>query len=159
MPEQASLLTPEQRQRVADWKGELIVFPVERGHVRRFAEAVEDPNPLYADEGAAQRSRYGAIIAPPTFLRAAGSVIPYIPELESFERVLDAGSEWEYEEPVRVGDTITVELRVRNVTQRNLSIGPAVFTTFEFTYRNQLGQVAVRQRTTLIRYRDTKPSP
>jgi len=42
---------------------------VERVAVRRFAEAIADPSPLYVDEGAAARSRYGRIVAPPTFPR------------------------------------------------------------------------------------------
>ncbi len=42
---------------------------VERGAVRRFAEAIADPSPLYVDEEAAARSRYGRILAPPTFPR------------------------------------------------------------------------------------------
>ena len=42
---------------------------VERGAVRKFAEAIGDPNPLYVDEGAAKGSRYGGLIAPPTFPR------------------------------------------------------------------------------------------
>lgn len=42
---------------------------VERGAVRKFAEAIGDPNPLYVDEEAARRSRYGALISPPTFPR------------------------------------------------------------------------------------------
>lgn len=40
---------------------------VERGAVRRFAEAIGDPNPLYVDEQAARQSRHGRLIAPPTF--------------------------------------------------------------------------------------------
>ena len=42
---------------------------VERGAVRKFAEAIGDPNPLFVDERAAKISRYGALIAPPTFPR------------------------------------------------------------------------------------------
>ena len=38
-----------------------VVNWVERGAVRRFAEAIGDPNPLYLDEEAAQKSRYGPI--------------------------------------------------------------------------------------------------
>ncbi len=40
---------------------------VERGAVRKFAQAIGDDNPLYYDEDAAQQSRYGRLIAPPTF--------------------------------------------------------------------------------------------
>lgn len=42
---------------------------VERGAVRKFAEAIGDPNPLYTDEASAKASRYGALVAPPTFPR------------------------------------------------------------------------------------------
>ncbi len=42
---------------------------IERGAVRKFAEAIGDPNPLYVDEAAAKRSRYGGLVAPPTFPR------------------------------------------------------------------------------------------
>lgn len=42
---------------------------VERGAVRKFAEAIADPNPLYTDEAAAKASRYGRLLAPPTFPR------------------------------------------------------------------------------------------
>lgn len=42
---------------------------IERGAVRKFAEAIGDPNPLYADEAVAKESRYGGLVAPPTFPR------------------------------------------------------------------------------------------
>ncbi len=42
---------------------------VERGAVKKFAEAIGDPNPLYVDEEAAKASRYGGLITPPTFPR------------------------------------------------------------------------------------------
>ena len=42
---------------------------VERGAVKKFAEAIADPNPLYVDEASAKRSRHGRLLAPPTFPR------------------------------------------------------------------------------------------
>ena len=42
---------------------------IERGAVRKFAEAIGDPNPLYVDEAVAKGSRYGGLVAPPTFPR------------------------------------------------------------------------------------------
>lgn len=42
---------------------------VERGAVKKFAEAIADPNPLYVDEAAAKKSRYGRLLTPPTFPR------------------------------------------------------------------------------------------
>lgn len=157
MTQQAQqILSDEQRQAILQWKGETVVLEVEAGHVRRFAEAIGDANPLYSDEGKARRSRYGGIIAPPTFLRAAGSTIPVVAAIAAFDQILDAGSEWEYGEPVRAGDVITSEMGVKSVSTRNLAIGPSVFVVFEATYRNQLGEVVARQRSTLIRYKGAR---
>lgn len=50
-------------------RSEPIVNVVEKGAVKQFAEAIGDPNPLYMDEGAVNKSRHGGLIAPPTFAR------------------------------------------------------------------------------------------
>jgi acyl dehydratase len=50
-------------------RSEAISNVVEKGAVRKFAEAIGDPNPLYVDEEAAKASRYGRLLAPLTFPR------------------------------------------------------------------------------------------
>jgi acyl dehydratase len=45
-------------------------FPVEEGHVKLFARALGDDNPIYRDRDHAARSPLGGIIAPPTFTEA-----------------------------------------------------------------------------------------
>jgi len=42
---------------------------IEKGAIRRFAEAIEDSNPIYTDENYAKKLNYRNIVAPPTFLR------------------------------------------------------------------------------------------
>lgn len=153
MAQPSGLLTEEERQSVLKWEGDHQTLYIERGHLARFAEAIEDDNPLWTNLEVARASKYKGLIAPPTFLRAGRSTIPVIPELAHHNKVLDAGSEWEYELPVRVGDTIISDLCVKSVAQRNLAIGPAVFVVFESVYTNQNGQVAARQRSTLIYYK------
>ena len=54
-------------------RSERVKSTVERGMVRRFAEAVGDLNPIYIDEEVGRRSRYGRNIAPPTFPRVLSS--------------------------------------------------------------------------------------
>ena len=56
-------------ERFVGERSEAISNVVEKGAVRKFAEAIGDPNPLYVDEAAAKQSRYGGLIAPPTFPR------------------------------------------------------------------------------------------
>jgi acyl dehydratase len=146
------ILTDEMKRAIVGRASEAVSQTVEQGAIRRFAEAIEDTNPLWTDEAQARRSRYGGIVAPPTFLRSLPRAILQVPELDSLTRVLDAGSEWRYEEPARVGDVITAVTTVQNVSQRTLSIGPAVFVVAETRYTNQLGQLVATQRSTMIRY-------
>jgi len=49
----------------------VIRFPVEEGHVRVFARALGDEDPIYRDPAEAARSPFGGILAPPTFTEAA----------------------------------------------------------------------------------------
>ena len=46
-------------------------FPVEEGHIKLFARALGDDNPIYRDLDYAARSPLGGIVAPPTFTEAA----------------------------------------------------------------------------------------
>ena len=151
MPE-VYLLTEETRQNILDRPGVSAVLTVERGHIRRFAEAIGDNNPLFVEEGVACRSRYGGIIAPPTFLRAVSLDLVDIPELAAATAILDGGSEWEYFQPVYVGDVVTGVTRVVKLNQRNLRVGPAIFLVLETVYTNQHGQMLAVQRSTIIRY-------
>jgi len=61
----------ELRRKIGiDW--EPVVCNIEKGMIQRFAQAIDDPNPLWQDEEYARRSRYGSIIAPPTFIQTVG---------------------------------------------------------------------------------------
>ena len=48
-------------------RSEKVKNTIERGAVRKFAEAIGDPAPLYLDEEAGAASKYRGNIAPPTF--------------------------------------------------------------------------------------------
>ena len=133
-------LTAEARRSLMERDIPPAVMDVERGHVRRFAEAIGDDSDRWADT------------APPTFLRVMLSELPSAPELEAFPQMLDGGSDWEYGAPVNVGDTITAVTRFAGVNQRNIGVGPAVFLQIETRYTNQRGEWVATQRNTLIRY-------
>ena len=67
---QSNILTGEMRERVIATEFEPATFEVEKSHITAFARAIGDDNPLWNDEVAARRSRYGGLIAPPTFTPA-----------------------------------------------------------------------------------------
>jgi acyl dehydratase len=134
--------------------GEPRTYEVERGAIRRFAEAIGDPNPLFNDEQRARETRFGGIIAPPTFCRSMGSPIPdvRVPALGDSFRGLDGGSDWEYFKPIHVGDRITVQTKLVDLKESEGRLGPMIFITMETSYTNQFGEVCATQRSTAIRY-------
>jgi acyl dehydratase len=147
------VVTDEVRKQIGK-TGEARTYEVERGHIRRFAEAIGDPNPLFNDEEHARRTRFGGMIAPPTFYRSMGSPIPNVelPSMGAAFRGLDGGSEWEYFEAIRPGDRITVQSKLADLRESEGRLGPMVFITIETSYTNQFGKLCATQRSTAIRY-------
>ncbi len=151
MSSENTFLTDEVRQRALGLQSGPATLEVEKGAVARFAEAVGDPSPLFNDEAAARKTRLGGLVAPPTFLRSLRLERPTVPDAP-FEKLLDGGSDWEYFEPVRVGDHITGVVRIADLWERSGRLGTMLFTVLEFTYTNQLGELVATQRNTLIYY-------
>jgi hypothetical protein len=113
---------------------------VEAGHLRRFAEAIGDPNPRWAAE------------APPTFLVALAPTSLHLAEAEEYGKGwLNGGNSFEYLEPVRVGDRIKATGRVADVYEKPGSSGNLLFIIFETEYVNQHGRTVARLRGTAIR--------
>ena len=147
-----SFLTEEMRQQAIGLEGPPVTTEVGKGAIIKFAQAIGDDNPLWNDEAAARKTRYGGLIAPPTFLRSVGTVRPEFPFDLPFHRRLDGGSDWDYWEPVRPGDRITAGARITDLTERVGRLGLMVFMTTVITYRNQLGEVVATQTSALIWY-------
>jgi acyl dehydratase len=84
-----------------------VSYEVEKGAIRKFAEAIGDEDPIYYDEKAAQAAGFKTIVAPPTFLCTFRA--QELPDLKiQFGRVrLNGGNEYEYSQPIYAGDTIT----------------------------------------------------
>lgn len=151
-------MTPDVERAIAELKrlvgleSAAMTYEVEQGHIRRFAEAIGDPNPLWTREVVARKSRYGGIIASPTFLRTCPAGSFPQPVRSPFARNLDAGSEWEYFEPVRLGDRITAQQQLAEVSERESRLGSMVTMARETRYVNQLGQLVAVQRSTVYSY-------
>ena len=113
---------------------------MEAGHVRRFCEAVGDPNPRWREE------------APPTFLVALGTETPEIPEvLEYGKGWLNGGDRFDYLEPVRPGNVITSRTVLKDAYEKQGSSGALLFLVFDTEYTNQDGRPVARIRGTRIR--------
>jgi acyl dehydratase len=134
-------------------ESEPVTHDVERGAIRLFAQAIGDPNPLFNDEKQARKTRFGGMIAPPTYVRLLmpGEMprmeIPKMPK-----RLLDGGSEWEFFEPIRPGDRITVIARLADLRETEGRMGTMVVRVIEVRYVNQFDEVCTIQRMSLINY-------
>lgn len=76
------------------------VFEIEKGMMRKFVEAIDDPNPLWQK------------VAPATFVAALIHRelfdVAFKVKCPLSRYVMNAGTELEYYQPIRVGDVITV---------------------------------------------------
>ena len=148
---QESVITPEMRAAVGV-ESEPYTNEIEKGAIIKFARAIGDTNPIYTDEEAARRSRYGGLVAPPTVFRSLRSGPMKVNVESPYPANLDGGSEWEYYEPARPGDRITVTHKISNIFERPGRLGNMLFIQRETKYVNQFGTTVAIQRTTGISY-------
>ncbi len=129
-----------------------VTYDIERHAVERFAAAIGDSNPLYSDREVAESTSYGGLIAPPTFFRSLlpGDYFRTYPE--PFAHILDGGSKYRFNEPVRVGDCITVVRKVTDLFEKHGRMGTMLFKISEIAYTNQEERLVGTQTTTTITY-------
>lgn len=100
-----------------------LVYDVERGHIRRFAEAVGDPDPIYRDDDAARAAGHPAIPAPPTF---AATLRPNDPRegLDiDWKKLLHGEQEITLHRPLYAGDRLTVVGRIAEAAVKETRSG------------------------------------
>src|SRR2546428_6189555 len=107
---------------------------VEAGHLKRFTEAIGDPNPRWNTE------------APPTYLVALVPASMHLAEAEEYGKGwLNGGKRFEHVEAVRGGDRVTATPRGADVYGKKRSSGALLFILFQTHYvtqhRRTLGRV------------------
>ncbi|WP_075981200.1 MaoC family dehydratase N-terminal domain-containing protein [Bacillus massilinigeriensis] len=90
---------------------------VERGAVKKFAEAIGDLHPIYFDEEVGRKSKYGRNIAPPTFPRIFDYGV--IEGLNLPKKGLIHGEQdFHYERPLLVGEDVYCYTVVKDYTEK-----------------------------------------
>src|SRR5512139_1545417 len=132
-------------------ESEPVAQEVERSAIRRFADALGDPNPIYQDEAAAQAAGYAALVAPPTFPVTLTANERFRHSLDLGTRsILHSEQQLEYARPIVAGDRITVVSRVADVQERAGASGPMDVIVIEDEGRDDAGALVFRTRATLI---------
>ena len=153
---------------------------VDAEYLRRFTQAVMDPDPRYWDEEFAKSTPYGEIITPPIMVSYMASRNPpnsEDPITRAFEedpmsdgigrverlgslprgptdlvRVLNAGNELEIYKYPSIGDKIFFQNKYSDIRERVGRDGkPFLIVTTETTYKNQKEEVLCITRASSIR--------
>ncbi len=117
---------------------EAVLFEVERGAIRKFAEALGDPAPAFAS----------GEIAPPTFPTTFRVAIPGVSV--ELARVLHGAEEYRYERPIRAGDRLRCRSRVVEVYEREGRLGHMTFLVTETEGVDESGAPVFTARHTAI---------
>ncbi|HEX9053007.1 MAG TPA: MaoC family dehydratase N-terminal domain-containing protein [Anaeromyxobacter sp.] len=132
-------------------ESEPAVHEVEKGAIRRFAEALGDPSPIYVDEAAARAAGFPALVAPATFAVALTSNERFRHSLDLGTRsILHSEQQFEYARPIVAGDRITVRSKVADVQERAGASGPMDVIVIEDEGRDDAGGLVFRTRATMI---------
>jgi acyl dehydratase len=97
---------------------------VEKGAIRRYAEAIGESTQIYFDEAFARSLGYAGIVAPPTFPTTFRP-----PSKPAWVRGLDEGrilageQGFRYRRPILAGDRLQCELRLTGVQDKRSSKG------------------------------------
>lgn len=108
--------------------------------IRQFADGVGDPNPLWRDPEYAAQTRWGSILAPPSFLYSVDATI-VAPKLPGVQWIY-AGTRWRWYDVIRANDEFDVSVvftKMEEKTGRRFGIW--VLQTGEITYRLKDGSL------------------
>jgi hypothetical protein len=148
--------------------------PVERGAVRRYAQAIMDDDPAYV--GAAPAARWAGPVAPPLYpvfmfrtpfgapdslserasdpdfdglVAGTSNGLPELP-LHGMA-LLNGGSQLEFFRYALHGERVYQRSRYADLYERESRNGPMLFVVIETDYETEAGELLVRNRKTLIR--------
>ena len=126
-------------------------YEVGKEKIKEYAKAIKNLDPHYMDEAFARKSKYGAIIAPPTFAVVFGAYLiePLFTEKElnlNMAMLVHGEQEFEFFEVVRAGDVITTSAVIRDIRNKEkLDI-----ITIEGNSKNQHGRDVCRGLYTFV---------
>lgn len=122
---------------------------VERAMVKRFAEAIGDPHPIFIDEEYGKKSRYKRNIAPPTFPRVFdyGEIEElYLPNIG----LIHGEQTYHYVRPLFVGETIYCYTEVADYYEKEASLGLLGFVLMKTYGEDEAGNLIFTENSTVI---------
>jgi len=130
-------------------------YEVEKVKIKELAEAIEDGNPLYRSEEAAQAGKHGSLIAPPTFptlfRSEEWSMMDMLRDLKAdISKLLHGEQEYEYFRLIKPGDKLTCTTKIKDIFTKEGKSGSMDMITTETDCVDQKGELVVRARALLV---------
>jgi len=109
-----------------------------RDNIRHYAHGIGDDNPLWCDPEYAGATRFGGLVAPPSFLFACDRIISgYVGGMPGVHAMW-AGADWTWHLPIRRNDEITTEAALKDLIPHETRFaGRAVQQIYTVRFYNQ----------------------
>jgi acyl dehydratase len=113
-----------------------------RDNIRHYAHGIGDDNPLWCDPDYAARTRYGGIIALPSFLFATSRIISgYVGGLPGVHAMW-AGADWTWHKPTRRNDEISTEASLKDLVEHQTRFaGRSIQQIYHVRFFDQTGDL------------------
>lgn len=117
-------------------------YEATRDNIRHYAHGIGDDNPLWCDPDYAATTRFGGIVAPPSFLFACSRIISgYVGGLSGVHAMW-AGADWNWHLPVRRNDVISTEAWLKDLIEHETRFaGRAIQQVYHVNFFNQAGDL------------------
>jgi len=131
--------------------------PIVTNDIRRWAQGMQNANPLHFDEDYAAASRFGRLVAPQSFAVVTDDSHGAAPAIQGTipgTHMLFGGDEWWFFGPrIEPGDKIARDRMLFDYKVSNTKFaGPTMFSRGDTLYVNSRGEMVAKQRSTSIRY-------
>ena len=164
MSESAETIITDELLRCIGHKGPVrSLEPLTASDVRRYVDATGDTNPLWLDDDFARSAGYQGRLLPPILVGwtpfslkepedGKGSTIDVrrqLPVPAAYTNVRNAGSETEWLKPVHLGEPLSCQSHVVDITAREGKMGVGIYVTQLEEVRNGEGELVLTRRHTV----------
>lgn len=115
-------------------------YEATRDNIRHYAHGIGDDNPLWCNPDYAAKTKYGGIIALPSFLFATSRIVSgYVGGLPGVHAMW-SGADWTWHKPVQRNDVISTEAHLKDLVEHETRFaGRAIQQIYHVDFFNQEG--------------------
>jgi acyl dehydratase len=116
-------------------------YEATRDNIRHYAHGIGDDNPLWTDPDYARKTRYGTLLALPSFLFSTSRIVSGYCGGLSGVHAMWAGADWTWHKYVRQGDAITTQAHLKDLIEHKTRFaGRSIQQIYHTDFFNQHGE-------------------